>query len=88
LMKSVIKIMTDSEDTAESFLRSSTGQQLDRGGQYFRFNVIHGMQTLRLDEWKEAERMKAVTTDYLSKYDTGSAIRACSQSLLGPDATG
>ncbi|KAK4443660.1 hypothetical protein QBC34DRAFT_476804, partial [Podospora aff. communis PSN243] len=84
-LKSVIKIMTDSEDVADAFLRSVLGQRLHRNRQYFRFNVPQGMQTVRLDEWKEVEKMKAVTTEYLSKHDVGDAVKSCAQSLFDPD---
>ncbi|KAM0323171.1 hypothetical protein ACHAQA_009021 [Verticillium albo-atrum] len=87
LIKSVVKIMTDSEDVADSFLNSSFGQQLERSQRYFRFNVPQGMQALKLDEWKETEKMRAFTTDYLSKYETGNSVKACAKSLIDPDAT-
>lgn len=87
LIKSVIKIMTDSEDVADGFRKSSGGQQLHQNGQYFRFSVPQGMQTLKLDEWKEIEKMKGVTTEYLSKYDVGDAVKSCARSLSNLDGT-
>ncbi|KAK0620622.1 hypothetical protein B0T14DRAFT_567363 [Immersiella caudata] len=86
-LKSVIKIMTDSEDVADAFLKSDLGQQLQRDRQYLRFNVPQGMQTLRLDEWREVEKMKAVTTEHLSKHDVGNAVKSCARSLFDPDGT-
>ncbi|KAG7120410.1 Calcium-independent phospholipase A2-gamma like protein [Verticillium longisporum] len=86
LVKSVVKIMTDSEDVADAFLSSSFGQQLERSHRYFRFNVPQGLQALKLDEWKETKRMNAFTMDYLSKYETGKSVVTCAKSLLDPDA--
>ncbi|KAM0274867.1 hypothetical protein ACHAQH_007792 [Verticillium albo-atrum] len=86
LIKSVVKIMTDSEDVADAFLNSSFGQQLERSNSYFRFNVPQGMQELKLDEWRETKRMNAFTIDYLSKYETGKSVVNCAKSLLDPDA--
>ncbi|KAM0595390.1 hypothetical protein ACHAP6_000221 [Verticillium nonalfalfae] len=86
LVKSVVKIMTDSEDVADAFLSSSFGQQLERSHRYFRFNVPQGLQALKLDEWKETKRMNAFTMEYLSKYETGKSVVTCAKSLLDPDA--
>ncbi|KAH7142064.1 hypothetical protein EDB81DRAFT_653957 [Dactylonectria macrodidyma] len=86
LMKAVVKILTDSEDVAEEFVKSAFGQQLDSTGRYFRFNVPQGLQTLQLDEWKETEKLNAATTDYLSKSGTGNLVKLCAQALNDPDA--
>ncbi|KAF5547046.1 calcium-independent phospholipase A2 [Fusarium phyllophilum] len=72
LIRAVVKILTDSEDTAEEFVKSPFGRQLESSGRYFRFNVPQGLQTLKLDEWKETEKLNAATTEYLSKSGTGS----------------
>ncbi|KAH8744644.1 phospholipase [Hyaloscypha finlandica] len=82
-LKAVLKILTDSEDTADSFLRSAFGQDLERSRRYFRFNVPHGLHTLQIDEWDETEKLGAVTSDYLSKYQTGNSVSLCAQALIG-----
>ncbi|EMT68942.1 Calcium-independent phospholipase A2-gamma [Fusarium odoratissimum] len=81
LIKAVVKILTDSEDTAEEFVKSPFGRQLESSGRYFRFNVPQGLQTLKLDEWKETEKLNAATTEYLSKSGTGN-LRHFYQSRL------
>jgi hypothetical protein len=86
LLKGAIAIMTDSEDIAEQFITSEFGQTLEKSNRYFRFNVAQGMQDLQLDEWKETERMNAVATEYLQKFQSGQAIKSCALALLNPDA--
>ncbi|KAG5790214.1 hypothetical protein H9Q69_010714 [Fusarium xylarioides] len=86
LIRAVVKILTDSEDTAEEFFKSPFGRQLESSGRYFRFNVPQGLQTLKLDEWKETEKLNAATTEYLSKSGTGSLVKLCAQALSDPDA--
>jgi hypothetical protein len=84
-LKGSIKIMTDAEDTAKIFAASTVGMDLTRTHRYFRFNVPHGMEDLQLDEWKETERMKALTTEYLSHAGSGDLVLRCAKSLLYPD---
>ncbi|KAF4437154.1 hypothetical protein F53441_13112 [Fusarium austroafricanum] len=86
LIKAVVKILTDSEDIAEEFVKSPFGQQLESSRRYFRFNVPQGLQTLKLDEWKETEKLNAATMDYLSKSGTGNLVKLCAQALNDPDA--
>ncbi|KAL5590523.1 hypothetical protein FOBRF1_014080 [Fusarium oxysporum] len=86
LIKAVVKILTDSEDTAEKFVKSPFGRQLESSGRYFRFNVPQGLLTLKLDEWKETEKLNAATTEYLSKSGTGNLVQLCAQALNDPDA--
>ncbi|KLO97050.1 calcium-independent phospholipase A2 [Fusarium fujikuroi] len=86
LIRAVVKILTDSEDTAEEFVKSPFGRQLESSGRYFRFNVPQGLQTLKLDEWMETEKLNAATTEYLSKSGTGNLVKLCAQALNDPDA--
>lgn len=84
-LKGALKMLTDAEDTAKVFAASSLGRELANTNRYFRFNVPHGMEDLQLDEWKAADRMKAMTTDYLSHAENGDAIWRCAKALLFPD---
>ncbi|KAK4097167.1 hypothetical protein N658DRAFT_527257 [Parathielavia hyrcaniae] len=84
-LKGALKMLTDAEDTAKVFSASALGRELARTRRYFRFNVPHGMDDLQLDEWRTAERMRALTTDYLSHADSGDSILSCASALLYPD---
>ena len=61
---------TDTEKVAREFeeemkLKYGIDQQI-----YFRFNVQHGLENIGLEEWKELDRIKVATSDYLkSKWD-------------------
>jgi hypothetical protein len=87
-LKGSIKIMTDAEDTAKVFAASAVGSDLARTHRYFRFNVPQGMEDLQLDEWKATERMRALTTEYLSHASIGDAIQICAKTLAFPDENG
>ena len=85
ILKDAVAIMTDAEDITRVFAASELGKQMFRTHRYFRFNVPQGMQDLQLDDWKETERMNALTSDYLSQTANGDMIVQCSKSLLDPD---
>jgi len=85
VLKGAVAIMTDSDDIARVFASSELGIELSRTHRYFRFSVPQGMQDLQLDEWKETEKMKALTTDYLAHAENGDGLTRCAKSLLDPD---
>lgn len=85
VLKSALAIMTDSDDIARVFSSSEKGIELFRTHRYYRFSVPQGMQDLQLDEWKETEKMRALTTDYLAHVSNGDMITQCAKALLDPD---
>ena len=85
VLKGAVAIITDSDDIARVFASSELGVELFRTHRYFRFSVPQGMQDLQLDEWKETEKMRALTTDYLGHVGNGDLIARCAKSLLDPD---
>ena len=84
-LKGSIEIMTDAEKIADEFAISKVGRELADSRRYFRFSVVQGMETLQMDEFQETERMKSLTTHYLSKIGSGSEVERCAKSLLWPD---
>ena len=56
--------------------------ELREQGKYFRFNVEQGMQDIELGEWRQVEKMDAVTTAYLRR--PAIEIQRCAESLLNP----
>lgn len=85
ILKGAVAIMTDADDTAQVFAASSLGTDLSRTHRYFRFSLPQGMQDLELDEWKETEKMRALTTHYLGQTGNGDLVTWCAKSLLDPD---
>ncbi|KAF4454063.1 hypothetical protein F53441_3348 [Fusarium austroafricanum] len=84
VLKRAIKMATDSQEIADRFSRSPTGLELANLDRYFRFNVPQGMEDLKLDEFEEADRMKALALYYLSNEDIGRAVTKCARALLIP----
>ena len=80
-----VTIMQDAEKIAEDFAMSKVGRELADARQYFRFSVGQGMEDLELDEYRETERMKALTDLYLGKVGNGNEVERCAKSLLFPD---
>lgn len=85
VLKAAVAIMTDSDDIARVFASSELGIELFRTHRYFRFSLPQGMQDLQLDDWKETEKMRALTADYLSHMGNGDLLTRCAKSLLDPD---
>ena len=54
-------------------------------GRYFRFNVQRGLEGVGLEEWKEMDRVKTVTVDYLQ--DNWDQVDLCASQLLSTDCT-
>ena len=52
-------------------------------GRYFRFNVQHGLEGVGLEEWKEMDRVKTVTVDYLQ--GNWEEVDLCASQLLSTD---
>lgn len=84
LVRACRKIALDAQQKAEEFLHDSRGTELWKAQKYFRFNVEQGLQDVKLNEWKESEKMDAMTTSYLSRKDKAEKLRACARNLLNP----
>jgi len=85
LAKSVLKMLSDSEDTARAFRESQTGQLLASEDRYYRFNVPQGLQSLDMDECRATEKMKDFTTAYMDHPEIGNQVEKCARLLFDPD---
>ncbi|KAI8964916.1 hypothetical protein F5Y11DRAFT_363187 [Daldinia sp. FL1419] len=88
LLKASIRMMTDSQDIAERFLRTDEGELLQNSNRYFRFNVPQGMEDLKIDEYKETAKMKALTENYLQGVINGKIVAQCAEALAKSDELG
>lgn len=77
-----VKIASDAQGKADEFLAGDLGTRLWKEKRYFRFNVEQGLQDIQLEEYKEKEKMAAMTTAYLSRKDRGEEILECAKRLL------
>ena len=64
LIPALKEIAVDTEKVAREF-KEEMRSRLDI---YFRFNVQHGLEEVRLEEWKYLNRVKVATQDYLREY--------------------
>jgi len=81
IMKTIVRIATDTEDTARKFAREN--QELRNNGCYFRFNVDKGLAEVGLEEYKKMDVIAANTRRYLEGEEISGQIAGCSKSILG-----
>jgi hypothetical protein len=62
--KTLIRITTETEKTAEAFLRSHSRMIAER--KYFRFNVLKGLENIGLQEHMKLNVLAAATRNYLA----------------------
>ena len=79
-------MLTDSERIAAEFEAEKLCKDLMARNAYFRFNVQQGMADIELADYKEQERMSALTNQYLARCE--GSLRACAKSLLDPGEDG
>ena len=77
--KTLAAIATETEQTAERFQRDKV--QLDETGQYYRFNVAHGLEDIGLEEAKKKKNVAAATRRYLGSKDMRKRMEACADNM-------
>lgn len=75
-------LATESEREAEYFLRDHPSL----APAYFRFNVHHGLENVRLDEWGQSNIVHGATARYIKTETTRAELLACG-TLLGASRT-
>ena len=76
---------TDTEKVAREFKEEMKYKYGVDQKVYFRFNVQHGLEQIGLEEWKEMDRTKVATQDYLK--ECWSKVEACASQLHKPNGT-
>ncbi len=79
--RSLLAIATETEATAERFQRDKAS--LDDGGRYYRFNVVHGLEDVGLEESKKKKEIAAATGRYIASQDVFRRMKTCAASLAG-----
>lgn len=64
LAKTLVRISTETEETAEEFQK--VHRLLDADGRYCRLNVMNGLQDISLEEYEQRDFIMAVTKQYLA----------------------
>lgn len=79
LGKTLVKIVTDSENENTRFMRRN--QEMVDNHFLFRFNVMHGLADVRLDEWDAIGDIMAHTGSYLRLPDTARNFTLCANKM-------
>ncbi|KAF2790688.1 hypothetical protein K505DRAFT_351801 [Melanomma pulvis-pyrius CBS 109.77] len=80
ILKALVKMATDTENTAREFkIRISQIPETDRP-KYYRFNVERGLESIALEEWTQFQKLTEATTLYLN--DQREEIEACAGALF------
>jgi hypothetical protein len=76
------ELATKTEKTAKQFCCDKSN--LDDEGRYYRFNVDHGLEDIRLEESKKKKREIAAATGwYVALQAVFKQMKACANSLAG-----
>ena len=65
IVETLKRISTETAETAEQFQKTVLERSLQ--GKYYRFNVIHGLESIGLEEYQQQPRIAAATKGYLSE---------------------
>lgn len=74
-------IATETEQTAERFQRER--QLLNSMGRYYRFNVVRGLEEIRLEETAKVKEMAAATQQYISSQEVHKQMQAYAGIVAG-----
>ena len=80
LFDTVREMATDTEKVAREFEEEMKHKYGNEQKVYFRFNVQRGLEQVGLEEWKEMERIKVATQDYLKSH--WGWVEACSTKIF------
>ncbi|KAF1949575.1 FabD/lysophospholipase-like protein [Byssothecium circinans] len=81
VFKSLKAIATETEPTAEQFVRVKSG--LEKCGRYFRFDVLSGLESIGLEESKRMNAIRAATRLYIESEAVFNQMQACTNSMTG-----
>ena len=70
----------DTQKIADDFADHIENSRGTDATAYFRFNVAHGLQTIKLEEWKDFEALCGATDYYLKTHK--SEIDMCVNAVL------
>lgn len=76
--ETLVSIATETEKTAERFRRDKA--LLDRNKQYFRFNVIRGLEDIGLEESTKKKEIAAATRRYITSQEVLNQMQAYANS--------
>jgi hypothetical protein len=81
--ETLVAIATETEVTAERFRRERL--LLDSTRQYYRFNIVRGLEDIGLEEARKVKEIAAATRRYISSQEVHKQIQACAGSIAGKE---
>jgi hypothetical protein len=73
------KLATETEDRSNEFRKEH--RKLITDNRLFRFNVLHGLADIGLQEHEAIGPIRAHTATYLKKFDTAQDVEQCANAL-------
>ncbi|KAH7344369.1 phospholipase [Pyrenochaeta sp. MPI-SDFR-AT-0127] len=85
----LLKILKQQATQTESMNQEFLGRWRDhvKRGKCFRFNVTHGLEHVRLQEYEEQGQLQSATTAYLVEHETKTRVRICVENLRSKSCT-
>lgn len=77
--ETLVRISTETEQTAESFQRSHS--ELDDSDRYFRFNVRNGLENIALEDSSQRGDIMTLTERYVQSQDVFKLMKRCGRCL-------
>lgn len=77
--QTLLQIATETEKTAESFHREHSELAIEN--RYFRFNVLHGLENVGLEDAAQLKKIMAATGRYVASEAVHRQIRLCGERL-------
>ncbi len=84
-LKKSIDMLAEAEEIAQGFENSDRGLRLEKSKRFFRFSVPQGMQDLKMDDYKETNKMRALANLYLKDDAVSKIVQECAEALFRPD---
>jgi len=79
--KSLLAIAIEMEKTVERFCRDKL--RLDEAGRYYRFNVLRGLEDIRLEELERKNAIIAAIDRYIELQVVFKQMKACADNMSG-----
>lgn len=79
LAKTLAQLVTDTEEENERFRRRN--REMVKDNLLFRFNVLQGLQSVKLDEWEAFGEIWAHTSTYMKASDTAIIFNTCANMM-------
>lgn len=81
LVRALASIILDAESRSEVFFQAN--KPMLQSKRLFRFDVFHGLENIRLEEYKKVPEIATATNTYLNLATVNAQMHDCAASLIG-----